>query len=247
MIAEMLEWCATPSPWFARRRGLLTAQIAIRHRARRCREAWGPHLGACRNFFAKSLKADPARGHLVVLGSGHMNDLDLPFLQARFDRITLVDAVHPLEIQIRARFFGKRLRMVAADLSNPSESIAMLVAGSDWTVSSCLLSQLPLFAAEPEADGGAARHLELIGRAPRWVLISDIARRRIGANGWEPLLEARLLPEPEVEWIWSIVPPGESGPIGEERLVQAFRQAGEEGIARDGGGVFGVAMGGVIG
>lgn len=222
MIVEMLEWCATPCPWFARRRGLLAAQIAIRHRAARCRDAWSPHLDSCRNFFAKALETDSARGHLVVLGSGHLNDFDLSFLKSRFERITLVDAVHPLEIQIRARFCSDRLRTVAADLSKPPGFIASMVADSDWTVSSCLLSQLPLFAGETEAEDVIVRHLELIRCAPNRVLITDTASRPIGSNKWEPLLNSSMLPEPEAEWIWTIAPPGENGPEGEERLVHAF-------------------------
>lgn len=222
VISEVIEWCVTPCPWFARKRGLLAAQIAIRHRARRCRTAWRPHLDACRGFFARALEAGSRGGHLVVLGSGHLNDFDLPFLQNRFERITLVDAVHPLEIQIRARFSKGRLSLIAADLLNPSESIASLVACSDWTVSSCLLSQLPLFAAETDAAFVSARHLELIQSAPRWVLITDVANRPIGGDSWEPLLETGTLPSAEAEWIWTIAPPGENGPVGEERLVWAF-------------------------
>jgi hypothetical protein len=244
MIAEMLEWCATPCPWFARRRGLLAAQIAIRHRARRCREAWKPHLDSCRKFVAEVLEEDSARGRLVVLGSGHLNDFDLPGLLARYERITLVDAVHPLEIQIRARFSGGRLRTVAADLLNPSDSLKVLVAGADWVISSCLLSQLPVFARESDSGESVVRHLEWMERAPRWVLITDVAKRPIGAEGWVWLMETGPLPQPEDEWIWTIAPPGECGPVGEERLVWAFSRSS---VAWKECGDLGMAMGGGMG
>ena len=44
MIAEALEWLATPCPLYVRRLGLLSESIAISARHRRCREAWVPHL-----------------------------------------------------------------------------------------------------------------------------------------------------------------------------------------------------------
>jgi hypothetical protein len=222
MIAEAIEWCVTPCPWFARRRGLLAAQIGIRHRARRCLAAWRPHLDACRKFVAEALEADDARGHLVILGSGHLNDFDLAFLQGRFERITLVDAVHPLEIQIRAWRSGGRLNTVAADLSEPDRVVEALVGSADWVVSSCLLSQLPLFAGEG-ADGSVGRHWDLMRRVRRWVLITDVAERRIGGGAWEWLFDTGPLPQPDDEWIWTIAPPGERDLVGAERRVWAFR------------------------
>lgn len=223
MIFEALEWCATPCPWFARRRGLLAAQIGIRHRAKRCRAAWKPHLDACREFVANAMGSGPRQQNLVILGSGHLNDFDLPFLLSRFARITLVDAVHPLEIQLRARFSKGRLNPITADLSISSKSVADLVWKSDWTVSSCLLSQLPLFADPADSYAIFARHLELLASAPCSILITDVAKRMAGEDNWTSLLGDESLREADAEWIWTIAPPGEIGPHSEERLVRAFR------------------------
>jgi hypothetical protein len=166
MILELLEWAVTPCPWFARRHGLLAAQIAIRHRAKRCRAAWNGHLEACKKFVTEAVGSLPADENLVILGSGHLNDFDLAFLQRRFQNITLIDAVHPLEIQIRARFSSGRLRLRTADLSKPSDGL------------------------------------------------------------WESLLANHPLPHPTAEWIWTIAPAGESGPLAEERLIHAFAMNG---------------------
>ena len=157
MILELLEWIATPCSWSARTNGLLAAQIGIRHRARRCRAAWKPHLDACRQFVAEAVGPSPADETLTILGSGHLNDFDLEFLQRRFKKITLVDAVHPIEIQIRASFSRGRLRLIASDLSSPNAEIEDLVSRSSWTISSCLLSQLSLFSTEPSPTLLAAR------------------------------------------------------------------------------------------
>lgn len=223
MILEVLEWCATPCAWFARRRGLLAAQIGIRHRANRCRAAWKPHLDACRKFVADALGTCPLQKNLVILGSGHLHDFDLPFLLSRFERITLVDAVHPLEIQIRAKFSKGRLNPVTTDLCEPSKPGADLVSKSDWTVSSCLLSQLPLFAESNDSRAILSRHVELLSTAPRSILITDVAKRASGENEWTSLLGDARLREIDAEWIWTIAPPGENGHVAEERLVRAWR------------------------
>jgi hypothetical protein len=220
MILELLEWIATPCSWFARTNGLLAAQIGIRHRARRCRAAWKPHLDTCRRFVAKSVGPSPADETLTILGSGHLNDFDLEFLQRRFIKITLVDAVHPIEIQIRASVSRGRLRLIATDLSSPNAEIEDLVSRSSWTISSCLLSQLPLFSHE-DSPTLLARHLTLLQKSPRAILITDVAKRCGPENDWQSLLENHPHPHPAAEWTWLIAPPGESGPEPEERLVQA--------------------------
>ena len=220
MILELFEWIATPCPWFARRNGLLAAQIAIRHRAKRCLAAWNGHLEACKKFVTEAVGSLPADENLVILGSGHLNDFDLSFLQRRFQNITLIDAVHPLEIHIRARFSSGRLRLLTADLSKPSAGIEDLVSRASWTISSCLLSQLPLFSTD-HSPTLFELHLALLGKSPRAVLISDVSKR-LGTGPWESLLANHPLPHPVAEWIWTIAPAGESCPQTEERLVQAY-------------------------
>jgi len=220
MILELLEWIATPCSWSARMNGLLAAQIGIRHRARRWRAAWKGHLDACRQFVSESFGPSPADETLTILGSGHLNDFDLEFLQRHFKKITLVDAVHPIEIQIRASISRGRLRLIATDLSSPNAEIEDLVSRSSWTISSCLLSQLPLFSTEPSPTL-LARHLTLLQKSPRAILITDVAKRRGPGSDWQSLLENHPLPHSAAEWTWLISPPGESGPEPEERLVQA--------------------------
>ena len=220
MILELLEWAATPCSWFARTNGLLAAQIAIRHRAKRCREAWNGHLEACRKFVADAVGSRTADENLVILGSGHLNDFDLPFLQQRFRNIALVDAVHPIEIQVRARFSSDKIRLLSSDLSQPSAEIEDLVSRASWTISSCLLSQVPLFSRLPSPTL-FDQHLALLRKSPRAVLITDVAKRP-GSGPWQSLIENHPLPHPAAEWIWTIAPAGESGPLAEERLVHAF-------------------------
>lgn len=226
MILEALEWCVTPASLKARTRGFLAAQIAIRYRKRRCEEHWEPHLAASKRFIESSVAIDASgpRRHAVVLGGGHLNDIDPVFLKREFQRVTLVDVVHPIEVRLRAMISGGRWRCITDDLSDPSPGTAGLVRGASWVFSTCLLSQLPLNNPSGAAQNIALRHSELLHSARRAVLVTDTARRFSQQDKWEPLIAGFRLPDPQESWIWQLAPPAEHGDSNkgaEERLVEA--------------------------
>ena len=244
MILEILEWAITPSTWTSRRRGLLAAQIAIRHRRSRCAAAWQPHLDSCKAFVTSHTeRSDSSARHCVILGSGHLNDIDLAFLRKNFSLITLVDAVHPIEIQLRSLFSFGRLRLVTSDLSGILTATATtagikldphlvaLVSSADWVISSCLLSQLPLHAPCFKNDSRHiesihavyAAHLNLLRQSSNAILITDTARRLDPDPTWHSLLHDFPLPAPSATWTWLLAPPGEKdSDTGESRRVEAF-------------------------
>jgi hypothetical protein len=245
MILELLEWCLTPASLRARTNGLLVEQIAIRHRANRCRSSWQSHLHSCKSFLTRQLSSG---NHVAVLGSGHLRDIDLRHLKNNFSRITLIDVVHPLEVQILALFSGGRIGLCSSDLSgalhlrDPSLPIALdknlrrLLESADALVSSCLLTQLALPASHlwgkrfnsALVEAGVARiqqnHIELLESASTAVLITDTAQR-YGHHEWSSLLSEVRLPTPAERWIWDIAPAEEHGlkDLGaEQRSVEAF-------------------------
>lgn len=245
MILEILEWCMTPASLASRSSGLLAEQISIRHRAVRCREFWRSHLQACKKFVADHVVSG---GHIVILGSGHLRDFDLIFLKKNFSRITLVDAVHPLEVRISALFSNGRIQVLQGDLSGalhavdpdgpfPLESsLRRCLETADTLVSSCLLTQLALPASRrwqkrfssDFVETGVRRiqqnHIDLLRKASAAVLITDTAQR-YGNGDWTPLLQKVDLPMPVGEWIWDIAPVAEHGfrELGhEQRRVAGF-------------------------
>jgi hypothetical protein len=244
LILEILEWAITPATWTSRRCGLLAAQIAIRHRRSRCASAWQPHLDSCKAFVASHTgHPDSLPRNCVILGSGHLNDIDLAFLQKNFALITLVDAVHPIEIQLRSLFSFGRLRLVTTDLSGmlaapePTSPLKLdphlvaLVSITDWVISSCLLSQLPLHAPCFKNDSRHiesihavyAAHLNLLRQSRNAILITDTARRLDPDPIWHSLLHDFPLTAPSATWTWLLAPPGEKHPdAGESRRVEAF-------------------------
>jgi len=221
MLLEALEWCLTPCPWASRRGGFLAAQIAIRHRAIRCRKAWRPHLESCKKFTNQSIGRGPSDGSALILGSGHLRDFDLPFLRRRFRKIVLADAVHPLEIQILARFSKGKIQLATEGLAVPSPQVQNLAKQSEWAISCCLLSQLPLAPNSPGAAETCSAHLALLRSSQSAILITDTAKRTMGSVDWHSLIENHPLPTANETWTWCIAPPGEAGKGGEERLVAA--------------------------
>ena len=245
MILEILEWCLTPASLRARTSGLLGEQIAIRHRALRCRSAWEGHLQASKAFLSRNL---PQGRHVAVLGSGHLHDVDLEYLIERFQRVTLVDIAHPVDVRIRALCSGNKVKLFSGDLSgalhmeNPDSPIvfehplAHLLRSVDTLLSSCVLTQLALpllkrwdgHFTEPEINLCASRirqsHLSMLRSCPCGILITDTARR-YGQEAWAPLLADLDFPMAVEGWTWDIAPRSEHGLRdrgSEQRLVEAF-------------------------
>ena len=229
MILEILEWCLTPCSIHARRAGFLSRQIAIRHRARRCRREWASHLKSSKDFISKHAIGGQC---CVILGSGHLHDIDLEFLKTRFQEVVLVDVVHPFEIQRIARFSHRQIRLLTVDLSPVFQEsknsardpeILDLMSQADFVVSACLLSQLAWALPRELHHAVCENHLRLLRLSKSALLITDTARRFDG--DWEPLLPGYNLPEPWASWIWDIAPPREHGIPGkgmEQRLVEGF-------------------------
>lgn len=248
MILEALEWCLTPASRAARSGGHLSEQIAIRHRALRCADAWAEHLARTKAYV--NARLDGGGREAAVLGSGHLHDVDLAGLLARFDRVVLVDAVHPLEVRFRAATSSGRIVCLAADLCGlppgphlgPTEQVRTegpafdRIRRADLVVSVNLLSQLVVVpvrrwarAAHPDdAIVRAARavleaHVELLRNCRRALLVSDAAHRFDGGP-WEDLLLGLDAGPPEESWTWTLAPRGEEadGRL-EERRVEARR------------------------
>lgn len=156
MLAEALTWLITPAPWAARRLGYLKEAVAITARYRRCRAAWAPHLEQSRDAILAFSAQQPRRRTLVVLGSGAGLDLPLEALAPQWQRIVLVDLVHPWAIRRRAArlpqvaFATWDIAGVAATLLARPDHLPEpvpqwpLPADTDAVVSLNVMAQLPV-------------------------------------------------------------------------------------------------------
>ena len=218
MILEALEWTITPASLLARRSGLLAGQIAIRHRAQRCRAFWHSHLTATRLAISTHLKTcqKPLK-RVMVMGSGHLHDCDLQELLSQADHVVLVDIVHPLELYWQRSRHKGRLTLMDRDLSFtlrmalrgqtgvgiPDAAFLAEMQQCDLIISLNLLSQLPLGAHDIWTGQGldekridtlagqiVSNHVALLQQTEQGLLITDRLVRLRGQDKGQPLVGA---------------------------------------------------------
>ena len=143
--------------------GYLGDIIGIEARHERLRSAWGEHLRRTREFILASAEACEVRRHVVVLGSGWLLDVPWMELGGLFDKVSLVDVIHPQAVRHRVRSFSN-IRCVTMDLMGVTDGLFGMGAGDalpvlkavdlselgevDFCVSSNILSQLPILPGE---------------------------------------------------------------------------------------------------
>lgn len=142
MLADLIRLVAMPAPLDHRRVGCVSDSVRLASRSRRCRAAWAPHLAATREAILASAATAGRRRTAIVLGSGLLDDVPLAELAAGFERVVLVDAVHPWSARRSARRFSNVERLTA-DLSG---SFAFLLGRAET-----LQSGLPRSARRPRS------------------------------------------------------------------------------------------------
>lgn len=116
MIREALLFVLTPATPVAKKYGFLYQSIALKARYERCRKAWLPHLKNCQDLFLEALADLPQKKSVVILGSAHLHEIPLHLLVDNFEKITLVDVIHPWKHHWLAKR-NSRLTLVTEDLS----------------------------------------------------------------------------------------------------------------------------------
>jgi len=216
MLAEALLYLLTPTPRWARKHGFLRESIAIGARHARQKAAWAPHLeNSCRVILAASDRC-ARREQALVLGSGHGFDLPLEELAGRFDRVTLVDAVHPLSLRWRARRLPN-VALATADVTGRRGPGVAVPREPDLTVSLNLISQLGVASGDPESgrrDDRAAHVSWLQARSGTVCVIGDVERTvgdSLGAVEKAEPTDWSVVPVPvhSEEWTWRLAPLGE--------------------------------------
>ena len=234
MLPEAMAWLLTPASRLARRYGALSESIAIAARHRRCREAWRPHLARTREALLASAQSAPGHRLGVVVGSGHLLDVPLDALAPRFERLWLIDLVHPWTSRI-ASCRHRNVRLITRDITGfldqpgaPVPSVRYLLdqPDLDWVASVNLLSQLAAPARRAWQATGAGTpdpglaiqhaHLAWLRALPcPACLVTDLEQVTFDVNGqvldrthYEDLLAGwRCLDQ----WHWELAPPGELG------------------------------------
>jgi hypothetical protein len=110
MLAELFRYWMTYAPERVRKYGYLKRLIALEFREKRCRTAWAPHAGKCRDIIVKAADLVARPRTAVIVGSGLWFEIPMQELASRFERIYLVDIFHMPEVRARARrYFNVKL------------------------------------------------------------------------------------------------------------------------------------------
>lgn len=116
MIRETLIFLLTPTTSIAKKYGFLYSSIALQHRFERCKKAWLPHLKNCQNLYLQTIKELSQKKTIVILGSAHLHEIPLHLLTEDFEKIVLVDVVHPLKHHWLEKRNSK-FKLITQDLS----------------------------------------------------------------------------------------------------------------------------------
>ena len=225
----------------ARRLGLVADSAGLWFRALRLQRHWAEHEKNCHKLICEAAGSLTRRRSALVLGSGLLRDVPLPFLAGSFERVVLVDAVHLWPARRQASRYGN-VRMITSDVSGrlaalafntlPQPALQEFLGGDaiDFTVSANIMSQLPIAAEEwlekrgkTAADIASlshtiiAEHLAALMRLPGKVcLISDIEMEERDRSGSmlarHDLIAGHRLPSPDKSWDWPVAPFGIAEP-----------------------------------
>lgn len=130
MLAELWHWLATPCAARMRRLGYVRESVAIAARHRRCDKAWQPHLRNTRRAVLEATNALERRRTALILGSGKLLDIPLRELSSSFQRVVLVDVLHPRSSRRLAHALPN-VELIEHDLSECTDGILALPAEAD--------------------------------------------------------------------------------------------------------------------
>lgn len=111
-------------PAAARRAGYVSDQLGIRNRFLRESGNWKSHLDNTRNFIIEAARKAENHRSVAVLGSGWLYDVPLDELSQMFEKVALVDIVHPEPVKIKAARMPN-VQLVEADLTGGAVQKAM--------------------------------------------------------------------------------------------------------------------------
>ncbi len=121
-MLDLLESVLTSCPHHLRVMGYVDELIGIDSRYRRCRDDWQPHLDRTKDVIRQAIAQCPSRRKVVVFGSGRLLDVPLEELAASFERVALVDVVHPLPVRRLCKKLSN-VELASADVTGVSEQV----------------------------------------------------------------------------------------------------------------------------
>lgn len=91
-------------------------QLGIMNRYLREAHNWLSHLNNARQYIIDFAKSLIGKDNLIVFGSGWLLDFPLEELSERFRRITLIDILHPAQVQHKVKKYSN-VKLLEADIT----------------------------------------------------------------------------------------------------------------------------------
>ena len=178
----------------ARRAGYVSDQNGIRNRFLRESGNWQSHLQSTRGFIIKEAQQAEKHQSVAVLGSGWLYDVPLDELSQMFDKVTLVDIVHPEPVKIRAARMSN-VQLVTADLTGGAVQQAMRSSSFhsflEWLPSAALALDLSEF--------DLVVSVNLLNQLD--ILLCDYLRKRFMVSDTELLNVRKMVQQQHIDWL----------------------------------------------
>lgn len=254
MIKELFQYVTTPALPLAKTWGYLYESIALENRYARCAKNWAPHLSNCHQFFKENIP-NSAKS-VTVLGSGLAVEVPRDYIVDRFEKVYLVDLVHPRSVRKWAKDHPN-VELIEADITGvlsqleakiPIRKVKMPESRTwptaDYVVSANLISQIHLLpvsnlirkmCGDREIVNLGIRmiesHLDLLRKEKASIYWSDdiaLIKNRRGeiVENQSTVLNVEL-PSQVKKWYWNVAPFGEVSHFSAKDLcVKAGRLKG---------------------
>jgi hypothetical protein len=169
MLWEYWQYLTTSCPPYLRKMGYLEEMISIKSRAARLQNEWKEHLQKTKGAILRGAQKCEKRDKIVLCGSGWLLDIPLAELSKAFQKVLLVDIIHPRAVQKQIKAYSNVelhcwdcsgiaslmddwiSRMQAGEkfqLPSPAIQMAESFKNADFVCSVNLLSQLPIVPTE---------------------------------------------------------------------------------------------------
>lgn len=219
-IYEYLQEYFRASPYL-RKTSLIQELIAIKSRAKRCKQAWQAHLDNSKRFIVEHACDFPKTSQVLVCGAGLLNDLPLDFLSQNFAQVFLLD-IYFLQTTLKQLRQYPNIKIIHYDLTSRiiSKQEDLSDLHFDLVISLNVLSQLPLYLPSIQAKQIILEHLNWLENYQqnnkKIILITDYIKQVFDKSNNLQLEESSLcdidLPLAKSYWDWSLAPLGEIDP-----------------------------------
>ncbi len=183
MLKEMLHYLIEDANPVAKRNGYTYESIALKERYLRNKIQWQPHILKCHDFVLRKIDRHPMAKSIMIFGSGHLIEIPIEQILAKFEKIYLVDLVHPKSVKELATLYSEKIILIPADLSSYFEVSKVCLPKTDLVFSANMISQIAFLPGKKMLGNGMPADLvwkeskNILQQHLRWLKALSIDRK----------------------------------------------------------------------